>query len=499
MKSVYKLLLVVPCWMFAMQSAKAQSLQNTQGQSFTLQQCIDYALENSIAAQNSILDQKIATARVKETVGLGLPQINGNVSLTSNPILRRFFGQVQTLQGFGGVDTKTQQPLLQIPHANATDVASEQSFFTLKNSGDAGLSVNQLIFNGSYIVGLQAARTFQEVAVKTTNQTKEQIIQLVTKAYYAVLINKERTQLFTSNIGRVDSLLKNTTALNKNGFAESIDVDRIQVTLNNLIVERDKFLNMDELSLALLKFQMNYPQDQPINVLGSIQDMQVADLTDYPKDWDYKIRPDYKVLEANKRLQELNLKNQYASALPVISANASTGIYTQAATFGGLFRNNTTDVSGATLNGVPAQGLGGNNWYNYQTVGVTMNMPIFTGFQRSYRIQQEKLKLNKIENNFKSLKQGIDLEVKQSSISFDNAVKTLTSQKQNMELASKVARVTKIKYEQGIGSNLEVVDAENSLRQSQTNYYGALFDAMVAKVDLDKAYGQLLPMYTTKN
>jgi len=494
MKSVYKLLLVVPCWMFALQSAKAQSAQNIQGQSFTLQQCIDYALENSIAAQNSILDQKIATARVKETVGLGLPQINGNVSLTSNPMLRRFFGYYATLQGFSPVDPVTKLPTLQLPNAKSTDVVSEQSFFTLKNSGDAGISFNQLIFNGSYIVGLQAARTFQEVAVKTTSQTKEQIIQLVTKAYYAVLINKERTQLFTSNIGRVDSLLKNTTALNKNGFAESIDVDRIQVTLNNLIVERDKFLNMDELSLALLKFQMNFPQDQPITVLGSIQDMQVADLTDYPKDWDYKIRPDYKVLEANKRLQELNLKNQYASALPVISANASTGIYTQAATFGGLFRNNTTDISGATV-----PGIGANNWYNYQTVGVTASMPIFTGFQRSYRIQQEKLKLNKIENNFKSLKQGIDLEVKQSSISFDNAVKTLTSQKQNMELASKVARVTKIKYEQGIGSNLEVVDAENSLRQSQTNYYGALFDAMVAKVDLDKAYGQLLPMYTTKN
>ncbi len=488
MKSLYKLVLLIPGWLLAFPSSGQSSSPQTQA-AFTLEQCIEYALQNSIAAQNSLLDQKIATAKVKETVGLGLPQVNGNVSLTSNPTLRRFFGYYQTLQGFGGVDA-TGKPLLQIPNAKPMDVVSEQSFFQLKNSGDAGLSVNQLIFSGSYVVGLQAARTFQDVAVKTTNQTKEQIIQAVTKAYYAVLINKERTLIFTSNIARVDSLQKNTIALNKNGFSENIDVDRIQVTLNNLIVDRDKFLNMDELSRALLKFQMNYPQDQPIEVLGSIQDMQVeSDLAVYQTDWDYKVRPDYKVLEANKRLQELNLKNQYANVLPVISANASTGYYTQASTVSGLFRTNTTDVSGAPT------GVGGNRWYNYQTVGVTMNMPIFTGFQRSYRIQQEKLKLNKIENNFISLKQGIDLEVKQSSINFDNAIKTLASQKQNMELAGKVARVTKIKYEQGIGSNIEVIDAENSLRQSQTNYYGALFDAMVAKVDLDKAYGQLLPMY----
>jgi outer membrane protein TolC len=120
-------------------------------------------------------------------------------------------------------------------------------------------------------------------------------------------------------------------------------------------------------------------------------------------------------------------------------------------------------------------------------------MNIFTGFQRQFKIQQEKLTLQKIDNGFKSLKQGIDLQTKQASISFENAITSLNSQSENMELASNIARITKIKYEQGVGSNLEVVDAENSLRQAQTNYYSALFDAMVAKVDLDKAFGKLLP------
>ena len=120
-------------------------------------------------------------------------------------------------------------------------------------------------------------------------------------------------------------------------------------------------------------------------------------------------------------------------------------------------------------------------------------MPIFTGFSRHYRIQQERLKMVQIDNTFSNLKNSINLEISQASLNFENAIKSLASQKENQTLANNIARVTKIKYEQGVGSSLEVTDAENSLRQSQTNYYSALFDAMVAKVDLDKAYGKLLP------
>ena len=94
------------------------------------------------------------------------------------------------------------------------------------------------------------------------------------------------------------------------------------------------------------------------------------------------------------------------------------------------------------------------------------------------------------------LKSSIDLEIEQARIGYDNAIRTLKAQQQNIELAGKVARVTKIKYEQGVGSNLEVVEAEDDLRQAQTNYYNALFEAMIAKVDLDKAYGKLLPSQT---
>lgn len=346
------------------------------------------------------------------------------------------------------------------------------------------VSVNQLIFSGSYIVGLKASKTYKELSYKATDQSKEQIVQQVTKAYYTVLINKERITLFSSNIARVDSLLKNTKALYENGFAESIDADRIQVTLNNLIVERDKFLNMNELGLALLKFQMNYPMNQQLDVAGSIKDVNV-DAGAEPQVLEYANRPDYQLLEVNKRLQELNIKNISSASLPTLSAFAKYGYSTQSSSIGGLFKTESG------FDELP--GVGPDKWYDYSNFGINLSIPIFSGLQNRYKIQQEKIALEKINNNFRSLKAGIDLEVQQAGLNYDNALKSLKAQQQNMDLAAKVANVTKIKYEQGVGSNLEVIDAEDALRQAQTNYYNALFDALVAKVDLDKAYGKLLP------
>jgi len=478
MNQFYKLSL----FLAALLPARWASAQEQTPATFTLEQCIEYALVNSIAAQNAIIDQQIASAKVKETVGLGLPQVSGNASLVHNPRLQRFFSTFTGSNGF-------LPDLSAVPNIRVGDVVSVENFFQLKNSGVASVTINQLVFSGSYLVGLQASQAYKDLSYKTATQTKEQIVQQVTKAYYSILINKERIELFTNNISRLDSLLKSTTALNKNGFAEAIDVDRIKVAYNNLKSEQNKFLNINELGLELLKFQMNYPMDQPITVTGNIQDVKIdVNQASYTDGWDYKMRSDYKVLEANKRLQELNIKNQYAGALPTISAFGNFGYNTQSGDIGGLFTTN----SGISDNGL----IGPDRWYNYSQLGVSMNVPIFTGFQRHYKIQQEKLTLKKIDNGFRSLKQGIDLETKQASISFENAITSLTAQMENMDLASNVSRITKIKYEQGVGSNLEVVDAENSLRQAQTNYYSALFDAMIAKVDLDKAYGKLLPSTT---
>ncbi|MCX8491719.1 MAG: TolC family protein [Cyclobacteriaceae bacterium] len=264
--------------------------------SFTLEQCIEYALINSVNAQNAIIDQEIAAAKVKETRGWGLPQISGSASVQHNEQLRRFFSQYAIAQGFSGtrkeIDANGNEvivPNLQLSGVKPTDIVAQQSPFQLKSSGDAGININQLLFSGNYLVGLQASKAYKDLSFKTTNQTREQIVEQVTKAYYSVLINNERASLFDNNISRLDSLLRSTIALNKNGFAESIDVDRIKVAYNNLKAERDKFLRFNELGTELLKFQMNYPIDQTITVTGKIEDLRVeSNLANYDECWDYK-------------------------------------------------------------------------------------------------------------------------------------------------------------------------------------------------------------------
>jgi outer membrane protein TolC len=484
MKRVYKLLILflsVPLLTMAQQNESVQAL--------SLEQCVQYALDNSINIKNAAIDEEIADAKVKETRGIGLPQVDATVGLLYNQKLPRFYAQYFTpVEG-----QETFFDLSDIPGIQDGDVVGLPNFFQLKGSGNAAINVSQILFNGSYLVGLKAASAYRELSIRSTRQSKEQTIQQVTKAFYGVLINKDRMNLFDNNIARVDSLLKTTQALNKNGFAEGIDVDRIQVTLNNLMAERDKFYNLQELSVHLLKFQMNYPMAQPLDVAGDIASLQVDEgvLKNYELNWDYTQRSDYALLEANRNLLNLDVRNKFSSALPSLSAFANLGYSTQSPTISGLFKTDTQGVESTDQ-------YGPDKWYSFSTFGVSLNIPIFSGLQRSYRLQQAKLNLMKIENNFTSLKSGIDLEVKQAAISYLNAIKTLESQRANSGLAANIARITKIKYEQGVGSNLEVIEAEASLKESQINYYNALYDALIAKVDLDKAYGKLIPETTTE-
>lgn len=456
----------------------ASAQQDDHGQVFTLEQCIQYALDNSITIKNATIGEAIAEAKVKETRGIGLPQVDATVGIQHNEKLRRFFGRNTT-------DTTGFSFFQNVPGAEDGDIVAGQNFFQLKSGADAGVTISQIIFNGSYLVGLKAANAYRELSVKQTTQSREQVIEQVTKAFYTALVNGERIRLFDNNLGRIDSLLRTTRALFQNGFVESIDVDRIQVALNNLQTEREKFKNLQELSMELLKFQMNYPMEREIALTGSLEDIEIpSTAAQYEADWDYTNRSDYQVLMANKRLQLLDVKNKYFAGLPSLVALANLGYATQSAEIGGLFKTNSSNVRD---NGF----IGPDKWYSYSTFGVSLNIPIFSGLQRSYRVQQSKLQLQQIENSFALLRSSIALEIKSAAKVFENSLKTLVAQKENMKLAANVARVTKIKYEEGVGSNIEVIDAESSLKEAQINYYNALYDALIAKVDLDKAYGKL--------
>jgi outer membrane protein TolC len=228
--------------------------------------------------------------------------------------------------------------------------------------------------------------------------------------------------------------------------------------------------------------------DQPISLVGDIKSLDpTVDLNTFSSEWSYDNRPEMQVLDVNRKLQQLNIRNNYAAAVPFIAAIGNVGLNTQSPNISGIFKTSTNLADNGSF--------GPDKWYPYSFVGLSMNVPIFSGLQRTYRIQQEKISLLKLENAIRQVKAGMDLEIRQSVIGYRNALNSMEAQRQNMALAENISRVSRVKYEQGVGSNLEVIDAETSLKESQVNFYNALYDALVAKVSLEKAYGKLYPQY----
>ena len=318
---------------------------------------------------------------------------------------------------------------------------------------------------------------YGDLARKQFNQTTEQTILNVTKAYYNVLINNERFQLLETNIDRVKKVLDETTALNINGFVEKIDVDRLTVAYNNLLVEKEKTGRLLELGNYLLKFQMGMPIGSKLDLTDKIVEFKMNDV-ELPANgaFDYGKRNDYSLLQTAIVLQELDLKRNKLAYLPNAFAYSSLSTNAQRPTFNVFEINNSSAQT---------------KWFPTFLVGATLNIPIFDGLQKNYKIQQAKLALEKTNNSIQSAQIGIDLELASTEVNLKNAAASAETQKKNIELSQEIARVTKIKYTEGIGSNIEILEAETSLKESQTNYYNALFDAIVAKLEYQKARGLL--------
>lgn len=421
-------------------------------QSFSLPQAIDYAIQNQATVQNSALDAGIARQRVKELVGVGLPQIKGSIDA------KKF------------IDIPTQAFRAQAfnPQAPADAIATAQ--FGLDYSATAGLEASQLIFDGSYVVGLQASRTYEELSKKNYEQSKIETASIVSKAYYNVLVNDERMNLIYANVTRIKKLRDDTKAMYDNGFVEKIDFDRIELTYNNILTEKDKTEKLLVLAKDLLKFQMGMDMKTNLILSDSLSGIAFDEAFTTNENVDVSRRIEYSIMQSNMRLQELDLKKNRFAYLPSLVAYAAVS--------GNAYR-------------LEFDFLESKKWYPTTIVGATISMPIFDGLQRRSRINQSKLNLKKVENGMRSLEQGLTLETKNAQVQLQNSISSLQTQRKNRELAGEVARVSKAKYDQGVGSNLEVVNAETSLKEAETNYYSALYDALVAKIDYAKATGTL--------
>lgn len=448
-----------------MLSSVGPLLAQQQPRGFTLQEAIQFATTSNINVQTSRLDGASAEARIREVKSATLPQVSIGSTLTYNAIIQKF---ILPAGGFGGPSSSTATSGNQPEDAGVTAIP-----FGVNFQGNVQATVNQLLFDASYKIGLRAAATFRELSQKNITASKINVAEQVAKAYYNVLVSEERVKLLDYNIGRIDTLLRETQAMNKQGFVEKIDVDRLEVQSNNLKAERQNVQNLIGLSYYLLKFQMGLGVNDVITLTDKIQELSVDELersVTFSPETDYTQRIEYSTLQSQVQLADLDYQSVGKLYFPRVVASVAYGHNNG--------RNNLIDLFST-------------QWFNSAALNLQVQIPVFDGFQKRYAGQQKKIALQKARLGGDLLKNSIDLQVRQSQITIQNSLQTLRTQKRNLDLAQEILRVTRIKYREGVGSNIEVLNAESSSREAQTNYFASLLDFMLAKVDLDKASGKL--------
>ncbi|RCH55214.1 TolC family protein [Mucilaginibacter hurinus] len=425
---------------------------------FSLQDAINYAYENQDSVKNAQLDVKSAEYKVKETIATGLPQING--SITFNDYLK----SPVTI----GPNVFNLQPG-QVPDLNARLV--QFPFGPIKYTNNYTIQGTQLLFSGTFIVGLQAVKVFKELSQRSLIRTKIETNAAVTKAYYQVLVSDEQIKLLDANIRQLKQQLDETTASNKQGFVEKIDVDRLSVQYNNLVTTRENTVRALALGNQMLKFQMGMPLEDELILINKLEDIDInKQVAENSVDTAfYRNRIEYRLLENNVQLNQLDAKAKKAEFLPTIVAN---GGYT------GQFQENQWKFLF-------------DRFYTFSYVGFNVNIPIFSGGQRINQLKQLRINVEKAKNNLHNAANGIKLQARSAYTTYLNNLHSLNNQKNNQKLAQEVLRVSRIKYQQGVGSSIEVSQAQTALEQADNQYIEALYNVLVSKVDLDKAYGRI--------
>ena len=416
--------------------------------SLSLDNAITLAKQKNTQLLNANLDVKHAKTQVNEILSMGLPQINGNADFNHT-----FEVPTQIIPGdFVG------QP--------GTNLAVQ---FGVPYNANASIGVSQLLFDGTFFLGVKASSEFVKISELSESATKIEVKEAVSKAYFMALIaNLNLEQLKTSYKNMVQ-LQSETEAMYKAGFAEKLDVDRIILAVSNLDVTLARVSNQTKLTQQLL-----------LNTIGEDINQKIELTTPFPSTvegellssgFDHNNRIEIKMLDQQQLLNELDLKRYKVGYMPSLYGNFSYGSSTFAV------EDQFSDL--------------GNDWYANGRYGIALQLPLFDGFYKKSKIDQAKIKIKQTENNKNQAIRGINLELTQAVNSYEEAKKTLQLQEQNKRLADAIYKTTSTKFKEGVGNSFEVVSADNEFTQAKINYLNALYELNLAHINLKKAHGIL--------
>jgi outer membrane protein TolC len=441
-------------------------VQAQQKHELTIREAVEIAFKNVIEVRNAQIDYRIQEAKNKEIFGQALPQVTGNAGTQYYMKLPAILfpnaqekGIYDVLVKEGLVPSNTPVPGIQL-----VPVSFQQPW-----NVNLGATLQQLLFQPDVFVGLQARQAALDLSEAVIEQTKEVIKDSAYKRYYAILIAEKQVHFLNESVKRLEKLYHDDSIMYKNGFAERLDLDRVQVQLNNLKTTKSVVENSVQLAYAGLKFALGVSQKDTI-VLKDVLTTDALKENLLENNFKYDDRAEIKTLELAKALRDLDVKRNKLGYLPTVAFAANYSI-------NGLGQKFFTDPS--TI------------WIRSAYIGLNVNLPIFDGFQRRYRTQQARLNVERAENNIANVKQVIDLQQVMTKESLRNALLNLDMQERNLELAQRVYNTTKLKFEQGLGSSFEVLQADTDYQTAQSNYFNALYNATVARISFQSALGKL--------
>lgn len=417
---------------------------------FKLDDCVVYAQKNNVQVKNALLaiDAQVQTNR--EIGAAAYPTIMSSASIMDYTKIPTSLLPAQIFGGAPGTFIPVQ--------------------FGTKYNSNYGANFSQLLFDGQVFIALQARSTSLEMQRKNAALTEENIKANIYKIYYQLSASRTQLNILDANIERLNKLAHDAEVMYKNGFAEKLDVDKVNVQLNNLQTEKLKANNAVAIGYMGLKMLMGMPVKDSLVLTEVINEKDLTGDVLVENEFQYALRKDFQYLTTLKKLSEYNVKRYQLSNLPTISV---AGAYTKNA------QRSKFDF------------FEGGNWFTTSFVNLNLSFPIFNGGATLAKVRRTKIELEQVTNQMDAMKNNIDNEITQAKLNYISSVATVQFQKKNMQLAETVYAQTKKKFETGTGSNTEISASQADLVSAQNNYMNALYSALIAKVDFLKATGKL--------
>ena len=415
-----------------------------------LNEVLKYALSNNEDIKKAILDENSAEYRIKEVRGAGLPQLNAYGQFNYFPALA-----TQLLPG-----ELAGQPGTMIPVQ-----------FGTKYSATGGLELQQLFFSKSLFIGLEAASTAREFYDLRKQLTQEEVIYNVSSAYLQLLQTKEQFNTVNANMKRLQQLEEILNLQYQNDIVTKVQLNRVKVNLSNIENLQQNLAATYQQQLNGLKFFMNMPISEALDIQDEAEELDKIIVEDIERVQFLDERLDYKLLNKQHQLNTLNIKNVKAEYYPTLSGFVNANYNAQRNEFN-FFESNQS-------------------WFNAVTVGLSLNIPLFDGFQRSNRIKQAEVELEKTNYDLNKLRQNATMEIENAITQINTSLSNIKAQEENVELAIEVYENTNEIYTEGLAPLTDLLDVELSLREAETNLNNEKLRYQIAQLNLLRAKGNL--------